>query len=484
MTFSPVNRGPYPHLDEAQSRSPDVEIMDPALLNVFQAWRSGVKSGHVEVEHLQRVSRLPQRSYFVPLGARPEPLPDTQEDQARELPVLSVIGQVLDAGRWLQPGCRHVVDGEDVLEILILPAARDCVLGHFVMVSRLNPLRYAVMDWARKGPMPLLVASIKGGSEDLPRLLAANGAACEMLDMDQQAPDGGLGWSLELAHAFAPLVYECLRKGHISNPMLDLPLGRKLLSVQVTAKVLDGGLVSFGLMDISTCIASMRWAMSQHDELMRSNADLEERALEMQALAISLESAQEVLNAEIHRRHKLEQDLRRMLEVDSLSGAATRTHFMERLNEELRRSVRYLHPVALVMMDIDRFKRINDTWGHAAGDAVISAAVECVRGAIRQEIDLVGRMGGEEFAIVMPETTLSGATEAAERIRCQLAETEVSFEGEILRFTASFGVTVWSGRQIEDGTLSQLMRKADKALYEAKFSGRNKVICTTDSIAA
>jgi len=166
------------------------------------------------------------------------------------------------------------------------------------------------------------------------------------------------------------------------------------------------------------------------------------------------------------------QELERLSQVDVLTGLANRRYFMVLAEQELARATRYRDPLSVFMMDIDHFKVVNDTYGHQTGDLVLKQLGSLCREALR-EIDRVGRIGGEEFAVILPHTDGARALEVAERLRQIVADTAVALEhGLPLHITLSIGVTTLAG----SGTnLDTLLGQADSALYEAKRSGRNRV---------
>jgi diguanylate cyclase (GGDEF)-like protein len=127
--------------------------------------------------------------------------------------------------------------------------------------------------------------------------------------------------------------------------------------------------------------------------------------------------------------------------------------------------------LAVVMIDLDMFKRINDSYGHATGDRVLIAAINTLQTIIRH-VDLFGRIGGEEFAVLLPQAHLHEATELAERLRVALAEMEVKVDELTIKVTASFGV---AAVDVENESVADAMQRADTALYQAKSSGRNCV---------
>ena len=169
---------------------------------------------------------------------------------------------------------------------------------------------------------------------------------------------------------------------------------------------------------------------------------------------------------------------RRLSEVssrDSLTGLYNRWFVMEKIDSELNRAVRHGSPMSLLMLDVDHFKRVNDTFGHSAGDQVLQAIGKLLRESCRV-YDVPGRYGGEEFCIVLPETKLGNTTVVAERIRQRLAATELPCGDTSIAVTASIGIAGMEA-SVEGDVLSPagLIERADRALYSAKNRGRNRV---------
>ncbi len=183
-----------------------------------------------------------------------------------------------------------------------------------------------------------------------------------------------------------------------------------------------------------------------------------------------------------NRLRAAEQETTRMHALavtDGLTGVANFRFFQDRLREEFRRAQRYDTPLALVMMDLDHFKSVNDTFGHQVGDEVLIAAAHAVKLAVR-ETDIVARYGGEEFAMLLPQTHLAGALTVAERVAAGLQGLKLS--APELRVTGSFGLSGFPSRGVS--TPEQLVRTADQALYRAKSEGRNKISLFQSSMAA
>jgi diguanylate cyclase (GGDEF)-like protein/PAS domain S-box-containing protein len=175
---------------------------------------------------------------------------------------------------------------------------------------------------------------------------------------------------------------------------------------------------------------------------------------------------------DITERKLFELELKRQARIDHLTGVNNRRHFMGQAELELSRAIRYNKPLSLYMLDIDFFKKVNDSYGHKIGDLVLIKLAEVCRQTLR-EVDIIGRFGGEEFVILLPETDLVEATEVAERLKESIAKSKVPLESGLpLHFTVSIGVTSLVSK---DENLDVLLNLADKALYQAKEQGRNRV---------
>ncbi len=166
-------------------------------------------------------------------------------------------------------------------------------------------------------------------------------------------------------------------------------------------------------------------------------------------------------------------ELERLANTDALTGLANRRHFLARLEDEVQRAERYGRTLSLVLLDLDRFKEINDLRGHPAGDEVLRRVAGALR-EVSREVDLPGRLGGEELVLLLPETDLAGGRAVAERLRAGIGALEFGAEGEASwRVTASFGVACIGG---ETATVDELIHEADEALYRAKATGRDRVV--------
>jgi diguanylate cyclase (GGDEF)-like protein len=204
------------------------------------------------------------------------------------------------------------------------------------------------------------------------------------------------------------------------------------------------------------------------DELDEYRAQLEVLvAARTAALEASL-ARNDALLAEVQAKGEL---LEKQSREDALTGVANRRHFDERLTVEIARAERYGNPLCLLLLDLDHFKRINDSAGHAAGDDVLRLAARSMAASARAT-DFVARIGGEEFAVLLPEQDFSGAFAVAENLRALVAGLDTTAIAPGLRVTASLGIAALRPGEARDS----LLRRADAALYAAKAAGRDRVV--------
>lgn len=186
------------------------------------------------------------------------------------------------------------------------------------------------------------------------------------------------------------------------------------------------------------------------------------------------------------KKVRLYETVRELSIQDGLTGVFVRRYFVERLDEELRRSLKYELPLAVLMLDIDHFKRYNDAHGHLAGDATLKQVATLLRENLRR-VDIVARYGGEEFVVVTPETRKAETNDVAERIRSNIARHNFKVYNDQTRVTVSVGVALFP-EDIPDSfpktdvasLAAELIQRADQALYRAKEEGRNRVVFFKD----
>ena len=202
--------------------------------------------------------------------------------------------------------------------------------------------------------------------------------------------------------------------------------------------------------------------------LVKEELLVKTKLLERQANA--MKTLNEDLATEIAFRRRAEEELRIMANTDALTGVNNRRRFLEIFEDEIRRAKRTGHPLSFMMLDIDRFKTVNDRYGHAVGDQALRHFAGVLQGSFR-EIDVIGRLGGEEFGVILPDTSAQNAAVVAERLRSIVESREIKAAGNTFYITVSIGAA-----QMKAGESGyQLIARADAAMYAAKQSGRNRV---------
>ncbi|MCG8550594.1 MAG: diguanylate cyclase [Desulfobacterales bacterium] len=207
-------------------------------------------------------------------------------------------------------------------------------------------------------------------------------------------------------------------------------------------------------------ILTIQSALTAYDQETR----LEKQNRQLKMLNQKLEAKVRERTRELEQKNL---ELERLATFDQLTGLVNRTKLDEVLRAELIRSNRYGNALGLIMLDIDHFKKVNDTHGHQVGDNVLQLFAEQLRHGVR-DADVPGRWGGEEFLIICPESGLHGVETLAQALRKRIQNHEIKGVG---KQTASFGVTVFEKKD----TITSIIKRADKALYMAKAAGRNRV---------
>ena len=263
------------------------------------------------------------------------------------------------------------------------------------------------------------------------------------------------------------------RKSELIVQVLAATAGALVLAGLLSTVIASG--VTGPIRHISEVVAEIaRGRMQARANAARCGA-LDELAEGINTMATRVGLTQEELR---HQVNLATAELRQQKEaaeqaarLDPLTQVLGRRGFTEAADNEIQRCLRYRHPLSLIMIDIDHFKVINDTHGHATGDAVLVGFAQLLTRELR-EWDMVGRLGGEEFAVLLPSSNAEQALAAAERMRESLRENHISVRGQPLAYTASFGVAEFQPHEL---TLDSLLARADAALYDAKRSGRDRV---------
>ncbi len=340
-------------------------------------------------------------------------------------------------------------------------AFRKALDGPFALTEEKAAIRDAQNEWAHARalsesilarPRPLRSTNIEG---EIGRLHAHIDRALAKLDqvqaLTQQEIAGRLAYTATLRRRVRYGIATCFVVGLGAALLVGTALARSILSPLNTLKM---GAGRFGAGDLS------------HRVSLRRQDELGQLASTFNAMADKIAESQAALRElSIH---------------DGLTGLLNFREFHRQLTEEAERFHRYKHPFSLLMLDLDHFKTLNDTYGHLAGDECLRAAAALIRGSVRP-VDIVARYGGEEFVIVLPETGAGGAVAVAERLRRLIAQRSISLPvGVTIALTVSIGTATFP----EDGdSVPQLISAADKALYAAKSAGRNRV-CQSNTPAS
>jgi diguanylate cyclase (GGDEF)-like protein len=252
---------------------------------------------------------------------------------------------------------------------------------------------------------------------------------------------------------------------------LSALLDQKVTIVDSTPADADRGFTlmpGFSVLFEHTIAAPSRALLREIASLVCFTDDRDLRVAELESRLASIESA----NADLLRQNNA---LSEISARDSLTGLYNRWYVMEKIDSEMNRSVRHGSPVSLIMLDIDHFKKVNDSFGHSAGDRVLRSVGQVLRDSCRV-YDVPGRYGGEEFCVILPETKVGNTTVVAERIRERLAASRFEVGADSVVVTASMGIAGVDAIEGEGAVSpSTLIDRADLALYSAKHLGRNRV---------
>ncbi|WP_310599867.1 diguanylate cyclase domain-containing protein [Desulfobulbus sp.] len=180
----------------------------------------------------------------------------------------------------------------------------------------------------------------------------------------------------------------------------------------------------------------------------------------------------------LQQEHRLLARIEQLSLTDSLTGCSARPHIPALLHRELRRSLRYRHPLSIILCDLDGLTRINEAFGHQAGDTVLAGFARAAAQVTRQDIDTIARWGGDEFLVVLPETPISGAGRVATRMRERCAQLGQTEDGRTLACSASFGIAGFTPDNAKrNATAEDLLLLAERCLLQAKAAGGNQVLC-------
>jgi diguanylate cyclase (GGDEF)-like protein len=217
----------------------------------------------------------------------------------------------------------------------------------------------------------------------------------------------------------------------------------------------------------------IRLSDRQQEQLRHMTVELQDANERLEEQAQKLEGLNRALQEEIAQKKILEEELRAIAMIDSLTGVYTRRQLLEFGGNELKRFLRTEHSLSLLILDIDHFKKINDTYGHSVGDSALKHFSEVCKNSLRTT-DIIGRIGGEEFVIIMPDTEVEEGYSVAERVRTNISETPFIIDDSEIAFALTVSIGLYQFTK-HDHSFEHALSKADSALYEAKGAGRNNV---------
>jgi len=325
--------------------------------------------------------------------------------------------------------------------------------GAFALAEEQALIRFAQEEWGRGrqlGEGILARSSSLGGwsrGGEIDRLQTHVNRALEMLDRMHNLAEREMSDQSAYASALRRRVFLGIATVFVVGLGAAIAVGTALArSIMTPLRALESGVDRFGAGDLS-----YRMSLTGQDEFGQLGRTFN-------AMADKLEQSQATL--------------REQSTHDDLTGLFNYREFNRQLTEEVERSRRYTRPFSLLMLDIDHFKVVNDTYGHMAGDEALQALATLIRREIRP-VDLVARYGGEEFVMLLPETTGPGALELGERLRAFIAGHAVPLStGHTIFLTVSIGLATYPD---DADSLPRLVNLADQALYAAKSAGRNRV---------
>ncbi|HEY0602615.1 MAG TPA: diguanylate cyclase [Herpetosiphonaceae bacterium] len=410
---------------------------------------------------------------------------------------LGVLGAHL-SWTWAQEVERSVlqtVGDRGTIEMLVLSKEGNVLLGPAEL--RGQSLKLRSLQQAQQGVNGYLIEQWPDGKTYLTGFSASSGyrsyPGLGWITVTRQAVDAAftpvrslqlqifvVGFLISLLF----IVVGWLMAGRIAQPLLALSsAARRIRQGDMSAQL--PVVPSYAEVNIlSTSLSGLVSSLLQHKaELQSLNESLEQRVHD-RTEALTRSNAE--LTKEIAERQRIEHErevlikqLKQLAETDALTGLLNRRAFFSLADREMKRTQRHELPLAVVIFDVDRFKLINDTYGHAIGDQVLqSVAHVCL--SLARDIDILARYGGEEFVLLVQDADAETAQHVAERLRVGIMQTEIPSDSGPITATASFGVAATS-TPISD--LAPLLQQADAALYEAKRTGRNRVIVHQPEVA-
>jgi diguanylate cyclase len=378
-------------------------------------------------------------------SAEPESKPEPMETSQQAIPT-SPESETQDENQ--EPGYDHI---EQEISTMLTRLLRQLVIPsrYHHRLDKLKKMLTAKLNWYELVPLleqvaNLVIDALGDGQEEFEQFLQG---LDQRLETIQQLVNNASQGQVDRSEARA--VFEGMLEGQVDEI-------RSVVNSQNDLGELGQSISQH----LGLIVQAMHTFSSEENnreaELTQQLADMQNKLDEMEKLA---ETA----------RHDIEEQRKKAMH-DALTGLPNRESYQQRLEQEVSRIQRYGGSLSLMVCDIDLFKRINDTYGHLAGDKVLKIIARSLQSNLRDS-DLIARFGGEEFVALMPETSAKEAKLVAEKLRKRVEESPFNFKKEPVQITASFGISEFA----KDENVEEVFQRADKALYKAKENGRNQV---------
>lgn len=349
-------------------------------------------------------------------------------------------------------------------ERLVLPV-RSVSGQRFVLVFTKafqfrEELLAAILDSSENGIIALEAVRGEDGAIDDAMIVTANRRACEICGIA----------SSELVGSSAQHTLPILRRSIVWTKCIEVMTTGQSCHLEAHARI--GGDDHWFKVSLAPLHGGVAMTFADVTELKLANLTLRSHAATLASQIGRERAASEALSSEVTRHKQHVSELRLMAETDPMTGLLNRRSFQSRIDTIYKGAQANGSSFSLMIVDLDHFKLINDTYGHPSGDAAIKSCADTLMDRIQREGDIVARIGGEEFAIVLGNARLDGAVTVAEMLRRKLAETPVLLpDGQAIKLTASIGVAEW----LPTEDIEALFGRTDEALYAAKGMGRNRV---------
>lgn len=350
--------------------------------------------------------------------------------------------------------------------------------GTLYLVNQRNQLEFAIV---LNDSLDLAPGGANGDSISLPEIpLVSEDGRANMVNIAARAANTKQTLRIDDVYAGPDIDSSGVKhfdrlNGYKSRSFLTVPLKNFADQSIGVLQLLNARSESGEFVSFSEASVPLIEALSSQASVAIENRHLmDEQASLRRQLEVEVDERTEELKNALSKLSEAHIILKELTTIDSVTGIRNRQYFEEAFDQEWRRATRQSYPISLMVLDIDHFKLVNDTYGHLAGDESLRAVAATIDGLFNRPSDVVARYGGEEFVVVLPYVNAENAAEKAEQVRSHIENLAIKADGHLISLTLSIG---WVSVVPDEGMTSRsLVAAADKALYAAKGSGRNRVI--------